>query len=210
MKKNESPKLAYQPIYCDRLPTSSAKLQSSEDPEERRRRLAPYGKMTANELIEQFIKSPEFRSEFGSDEPQSWQFALNNMYLYIFWNYPDSPLQYGEEQDAIISMFDDNAIELKMRIKEALRKGADTATATDLQATNEPEKRSAPYFTGKWADIFKVSGNTVRKWIKDKSPYHFERVGEKGRKYTLPLNEIPAEYLVEELMKAQKKRPSDK
>jgi len=121
MTQNVTPKFAYQDIKFDRMPTPPAPVENKEAPERRKQRLAPYEKMTADELIDHFVKSPEFRSEFGRDEPQSWQFALNEMYLYIFKNYPDSPLRHSEEQDAIITMFDDNAIELKMRIKGALK-----------------------------------------------------------------------------------------
>lgn len=92
MKKLDTPKFANQPITISENP--SPRRQSNEPPEKRKRRLARYGKMTAYELIEHFIESPEFCSEFYPDAPKNWYWAFNEMYLYIFRNFPDSPLRY--------------------------------------------------------------------------------------------------------------------
>jgi hypothetical protein len=57
----------------------------------------------------------------------------------------------------------------------------------------KPEiEHSLPLAWKKWADVFGVSENTLRKWRKDKK-YHFNPVSK--RRWTLPKNELPAEYL---------------
>ncbi len=64
-----------------------------------------------------------------------------------------------------------------------------------LKGDSKPtDKMSLPLSLKKWASIFDCSINVVREWKNDpKSPYHFEKIG--GRKWRLPLKELPAEYL---------------
>jgi hypothetical protein len=52
---------------------------------------------------------------------------------------------------------------------------------------------SKPLSTGKWADVFGVCENTIRKWRKE-GTYHFKQ--KSSRRWVLPMNELPAEYLV--------------
>lgn len=54
---------------------------------------------------------------------------------------------------------------------------------------------SAPLQTGQWAEIFGKSEGTIRKWMKAKDVYHFQRVSD--RLYRLPKNEIPPDYYLE-------------
>ncbi len=54
------------------------------------------------------------------------------------------------------------------------------------------EKMSRPLFPKKWASIFNVSTSTIRRWKKD-GTYPFQKISE--RKWALPINKLPAEYL---------------
>ena len=52
--------------------------------------------------------------------------------------------------------------------------------------------RSLPLMMKKWAYIFGVSPNTMRK-LRDNGTYHFRKID--SRHWTLPIQELPAEYL---------------
>jgi len=74
---------------------------------------------------------------------------------------------------------------------------ADKVIAADDQGKS-PSRQSAemslPLGLNKWATIFGVSVNTIRIWRDDpKSKYHFDKKSE--RKWSLPLKELPVEYL---------------
>jgi hypothetical protein len=71
------------------------------------------------------------------------------------------------------------------KAKQRLQKKRRTVKKTKIE-------QSLPLAWYKWANVFGVSENTLRKWRKDKK-YHFNKVS--GRKWTLPKNELPAEYL---------------
>lgn len=65
-----------------------------------------------------------------------------------------------------------------------------------IKTSPETPSLSKPLFQTKWMVIFGVSRSTIRRWIQDKSPdrkYHFVPVS--SRKWALPKNELPAEYL---------------
>lgn len=51
---------------------------------------------------------------------------------------------------------------------------------------------SMPLGNSQWASIFNISPNTMRE-LRENKTYHFEPVGK--RKWKLPMNEIPVEYL---------------
>jgi DNA-binding transcriptional regulator YiaG len=60
----------------------------------------------------------------------------------------------------------------------------------------EKETFSIPLSQTAWADILHVSENTIRQWrrsTKKNRPYHFNEVS--PRRWRLPINELPAEYL---------------
>jgi hypothetical protein len=57
--------------------------------------------------------------------------------------------------------------------------------------------QSKPLGVKDWATIFEVGKNKMREMMNGPD-YHFKKVGgEKGRKWTLPINELPVEYLVQ-------------
>ena len=65
---------------------------------------------------------------------------------------------------------------------------------TPAAQQNQRPKMSRPLGLKKWAYILNASINKVRDWRDDpKSKYHFDKVSD--RKWRLPLNELPAEYL---------------
>jgi len=80
----------------------------------------------------------------------------------------------------------------------------------DLKAAGQTEppgtvkkdnvKISRPLFPKQWASVFGVSTSTIRRWKKDKT-YSFTKMSE--RKWALPIQELPAEYL--QKYKAQSK-----
>lgn len=83
-------------------------------------------------------------------------------------------------------------LELKIEYHEANDKSLLDKTPTSQK--NQPLKLSRPLSLQQWSSIFGVSINKVREWKNDPiSPYHFQKMSE--RKWSLPLNELPAEYL---------------
>jgi|GEM_PF-3671978 len=68
----------------------------------------------------------------------------------------------------------------------------------DREAENkrrENKKHSLPLGVKAWAEVFDVGKNKMREMMNG-TDYHFKKLGgENGRKWTLPLNELPAEYL---------------
>lgn len=73
---------------------------------------------------------------------------------------------------------------------------ADFKPKDETPAVQQPLKMSLPLSLKRWASILRVSIGTVRAWKNDpKSKYHFQSVSANSRKWRLPQNEIPAEYL---------------
>jgi len=71
----------------------------------------------------------------------------------------------------------------------------DAQKTLDAGTVAETE-HTAPLSWTKWADVFGISRAALRK-IRDaeKPIYHFRKTRENSRKWTLPLHELPAEYL---------------
>lgn len=65
----------------------------------------------------------------------------------------------------------------------------------EAEITKKQKNYSLPLKIGQWCDIFQVSENTLRGWM-ETGDYHFRRIGGKeGRRWALPKEELPAEYL---------------
>lgn len=58
-------------------------------------------------------------------------------------------------------------------------------------------ERSLPLKWNQWADVFSMSRAALRKIRDSENPaYHFRKISVNARRWTLPLSEIPAEYLM--------------
>lgn len=87
------------------------------------------------------------------------------------------------------------AKELSRIIPNSITYEGELVTCSDNpEKTVIPTGQSLPLSMIKWASIFGVSINTLRQWRKEKPPkYHFRKVDRCH--WTLPKNELPAEYL---------------
>jgi len=80
-------------------------------------------------------------------------------------------------------------------LKVGSEKYAETEEKIKKQRS-EKEAWSIPLGLTAWADIFHVGDNKMREWMRSKKKnkaYHFDKVS--PRKWRLPINELPAEYL---------------
>ena len=102
-----------------------------------------------------------------------------------------------ESQEKIEQSQSDKAEEVKQatpKTDTTLICQSDAATPTEIENTCE---HSLPLSWKQWArDVFDMDEKTLRNIRKSENPiYHFRKTHPKGRKWTLPIHELPAEYL---------------
>ncbi|MBA7696836.1 hypothetical protein ES703_105488 [subsurface metagenome] len=87
-------------------------------------------------------------------------------------------------------------MELEFEHHEAMANLTKINVQDETPAAQQLLKMSLPLSLKKWADILKVSIGTLRAWKNEPKPkYHFQSMSASSRKWRLPLNELPAEYL---------------
>jgi len=85
---------------------------------------------------------------------------------------------------------------IEKELKDLFPSESNTKTPDETPAAQrkQPLEMSRPLSLTQWKDILNVSINKVREWKNDpKSVYHFKKMSD--RKWSLPLTELPAEYL---------------
>jgi len=112
-------------------------------------------------------------------------------------------LSAAEEGKPCFSTIDDVFLQSALACSELLERTKATPSATDNSGdkveTGEPSttERSLPLSWKQWADVFGMSTQALRDIREADNPtYHFSKTREKARKWTLPMNELPAEYLL--------------